>query len=114
MTRLKASVGAVMVAAFVATAAPALAHETIYKGTVDAVEDGRVQATVTHDGAQHPMWFKVSGRTKVKRGDKAVTWKDAGVKKGERIVIIVAHGDETTNTATEIRLAPAAVGVGRP
>ncbi len=74
-----------------------MAHETTFKGTVEAADKMRVQVrTVDDKGKVAPkaVWFAVKDATKVMRGDKVIPFADARPKPGERIVITVEHGDE--------------------
>ena len=83
------------------------AHAVTYQGTVLAVEAARVQvktidATTKKEDA---VWFAVNKDTKVRRGETIVTYADAKIVKGERIVITIDHDASTKMLATEIRLA---------
>jgi hypothetical protein len=73
------------------------AHETTYMGTIEFAEKSRVRVrTVNAEGkvADKATLFTVTDTTKVTRSDKAVAFADAAPKVGERIVVVVAHGDE--------------------
>lgn len=75
----------------------AAGHETTYKGTVASADKTRVQVrTIDDEGkvADKATWFAVTDTTKVTRGETAVPFADAQPKLGERIVVVVAHGDE--------------------
>lgn len=85
--------GVLLVAGVIGVAA----HETTYKGTVESTDTARVQVrTIDDEGkvADKATWFAVTEATKVTRGDTAVPFVDARAKPGERIVVVVAHGDE--------------------
>lgn len=104
--------GLLLAVVLVTLAAGVHAHETTYLGTVVAAEAARVSVRTVDDKgkvADTPMWFSLTPSTKVTRGDKAVSWEAAKPKVGERIVVIVAHGDEAEGgrpaKATQIKLA---------
>jgi hypothetical protein len=88
---------------------PALmsAHDVLYPGTVLTVEAERVQVkTVDPDTKKEAtLWFTVTRDTKVKRGEKTVTYVNARITKDERLVVVVNHDADVKNVATEIRLA---------
>ena len=82
------------------------AHEVTHRGTVGAVELERVQVQ-TIDDAGDPadlVWFTVTGDTKLQRGDTIVTFADAAIDEGERIVVLV-NTDFDPTEALELRLA---------
>lgn len=79
------------------------AHETTYMGTIEFAEKARVRVrTVNAEGkvADKATMFAVTDSTKVTRGDKTVAFADAAPKIGERIVVVVAHGDEAATEWT--------------
>ena len=79
------------------------AHETTFMGMVELTEKTRVQVRVVDPEGKRPdthMWFTVADSTKVTRGDKAVAWAEAALSRGERIVVVVAHGDEAAKEWT--------------
>lgn len=86
--------------------APVRAHEVTHRGTVVAIEAARVQVqTLTDDGAKGELtWFDITDRTTVTRGDQTVTFADAAIAKGERIVVEVDH-DRAPTVALRVRLA---------
>src|SRR5713101_1004980 len=90
-----------------ATASVAWAHEVTYLGTAVAVEATRVQVRTVDEETkrEQSIWFMVNKDTKVKRGDKIVSYADAKIMKGERIAVIVDHDVKTKMLAVEIRLA---------
>jgi len=90
----------------VASSAAVFAHEETYKGTVMTVAAAAVQVKVIADASKKetPMTFGVTPRTKVFRGDKAVSFADAHIQKDERIAVTINH-DEAGHNATAIRLA---------
>lgn len=90
----------------VLTATSLLAHEETYKGTVMTVEAAAVQVKVVAEASRKeaPMTFSVTTKTKVFRGDKAMSFADAHIQKDERIAVTINH-DEAGHSATVIRLA---------
>ena len=78
-----------------------------HQGTVLAVEPARVQVKTIDEKTkkEDQVWFAVNKDTKVKRGEKTVTYADAKIAVGERIVITVDMDAKTKMLATEIRLA---------
>jgi len=96
------------VALVVGASQPLLAHDVTYQGTVVTVEPARIQVKTAASKTQkeETVWFAVSKDTKVRRGEKNVTYAEAAIVKGERIVVIVDHDAETKMLATQIRLAP--------
>jgi hypothetical protein len=98
------TMGALLVAMSVAAAA----HEMIVRGTVAAIEPTRIQIKTGEEKAgQAPAWFPIGAKTKIKRGDKAVSFADARIAVNERVVAIVDHPDKGPMTTKEIRLAAA-------
>lgn len=104
MKRLTGLVLAVMV--MVGAAAQLLAHDETFKGTVIAVEAGKVRVSVIDEKTKKTssMEFKVTDKTKVLRGDTVVKFAEARITKDERIAVTVNH-DESMTDATVIRLA---------
>ena len=90
-----------------AFASIAWAHEVTYLGTVLAIEATRVQVRTTDPDTKKDLtaWFIVNKDTKVKRGDKVLSYAEAQLMKGERIAIVVDHDAKTRMLAVEIRLA---------
>ncbi len=82
------------------------AHEVTHRGTVQAVEMERVQVqTVTEAGEDVELvWFAVTADTKVQRGEIAVSYADAVIGEGERIVVLV-NTDFDATEALALRLA---------
>lgn len=90
-----------------ALASTAWAHEVTYLGTVVAVEAIRVRVKTSDPETkrEQTVWFVINKDTKVKRGEKFVSYADAAIMKGERIAVIVDHDAKTKMLAVEIRLA---------
>lgn len=105
---VRMGVGVVGLATLLASVAVS-AHPMTHQGTVLAVEPTRLQVKTVDDTSkkEDTVWFTVNKATKVKRGDKTVTYTDAKIVKGERIVITVDTDAKTKMLATEIRLASA-------
>jgi hypothetical protein len=82
-----------------------LAHEIIVKGTVAGVEKTRIQVKTGQEKDVQPAWYPIDAATKIKRGDKVLTFDDARIKPGERVVLIVDHPDKGPMKTKEIRLA---------
>lgn len=85
------------------------AHEVTYEGSVLIVETARLQLRVTDAETKHDLmvWISVNAATKVRRGDKAVPYKDARITQGEHVTTIVEHEAKTNKlTALLIKLAP--------
>ena len=82
------------------------AHPETYKGTVLTVEAAKLQVKVVDDKTKKEttMEFSVTTKTKIYRGSKTVSFKDAHIQKDERIAVTVNH-DVPGHDATEIRLA---------
>ena len=94
---------ALLALALVATVA---AHEITVKGTVAGVEPARIQVkTGSEKPGAAPAWYPIDAKTKIKRGDKTVTFTDAHIAVDERVVVIVDHPDKGPMKTTEIRLA---------
>jgi hypothetical protein len=96
-----------VVAFVVGVSQPLRAHDVTYQGTVVTVEPARIQVKTAASKTQkeETLWFAVNKDTKIRRGEKTVTYAEAAIVKGERIVVIVDHDAETKMLATQIRLA---------
>ena len=88
------------------------AHEATFQGTVLAVEAATLQVKTIDlkTKKEDSVWFQVNKDTKVERGDKKVTYADAHIVRGERIVVTVDHDAKIKMLATKIQLAPKAAG----
>lgn len=83
-----------------------LAHEILLKGTVGAVEPARIQIKTGEERkGQTPDWVMIDAKTKILRDKTELTFADAKIKVGERVVAKVSHGDDGVMKALEIRLA---------
>ena len=82
------------------------AHPMTIKGTVAAVEKTRIQVKTGDEkpGAK-PEWSLINAKTKIMRDQTTVTFAEAKITVGERVVVTVDHDDKGVMTATEIRLA---------
>jgi hypothetical protein len=98
----------------VSARAVVFAHDVLYPGTVLSVEAERLHVKTVDPESKKDLnlWFAVTRDTRVKRGDRVVTYADAKIAKDERIVVVVNHDAEVKNVATELRLA-ATSGVAR-
>lgn len=86
--------------------APLSAHPSIVKGTVAAVGAKKVQVkTGAEKQGETPAWYAVDAKTKIYRDKSVVTFDDAQIQSGERIVVTVDHDADGTMRTTEIRLA---------
>lgn len=96
-----------VLALVVSTRGVVLAHDVLYPGTVLNVEPERLQVRTIDAETKKDLtlWFAVTQDTRVKRGDRIVTYAAAKIAKDERIVVVVNHDAEGTNVATELRLA---------
>ncbi len=82
------------------------AHDVVYQGTIASVSDTRVDVTVVDAKTKHAteIRFAVTDRTKIERGTHRVTLRDAKMRVGERVAVIVNHDLEKNMVASEIRL----------
>ena len=88
-------------------AATVLAHEITVRGTVAAIEKTRIQIKSGEEKPdQAPAWYPIDTATKIKRGDKILTFEQARIKVNERAVVIIDHPDRGPVKTKEIRLAP--------
>jgi hypothetical protein len=117
--------GLVVLALVVSAGAVVFAHDVLYPGTVLTVEAERLQVKAVDPETKQDLtlWFTVTRDTKVKRGDRIVTYAEAKIARDERIVVVVNHDAAVKNVATELRLAassavaataPATPTQGRP
>src|SRR5262245_22021254 len=94
-----------LVAAVVSSGVLLRAHEITYQGTVLAVEASRVEIkTVDENKKDVDLWCVVDRNTKGRRGEKNVTFAEAAIAKGERIVVTIDHDAKVKSLATLIRL----------
>ena len=101
--RLRAVLALVGIAALATTL---LAHEIILKGTVSAAEPTRIQIKTGEEKKGHaPDWVLIDAKTKILRDKTEVTFAEARIKAGERVVAKVDHGGDGVMKALEIRLA---------
>ena len=83
-----------------------LAHNMVTEGTVLTVAPARLEITSPNKSTKNDetVAFVIDKNTKVKRGDKVVSFTDAKIEKGERIVVVVNTDAKTKMLATEVRL----------
>ena len=104
--KMKGSLVVVGVLCLVVGAASVLAHEITIKGVVAAVEPGRIQVkSGAEKKDQQPAWYPIDAKTKIQRGQKTVTFDQAKIRVGERVVVLVDHQPGGTMKALEVRLA---------
>lgn len=98
---------AAMMTLVLAVPAVVHAHDVLYAGTVLTVESERLHVKTLDDKTkkEEDIWFGVTKDTKVKRGDTILSYADARLTAGERVVVIVNHDAAVKNVATELRLA---------
>ena len=88
------------------TGAAAAAHVMTVMGNVAAVEPARIQVKTGEEKADDsPAWFAIDEKTKIMRGRTVVTFENANIVAGERVVLSVDHADDGTMKTLEIRLA---------
>jgi hypothetical protein len=93
--------------AVVVTQTLASAHEMTVQGTVAAVEPSRIQIRTGKEKAgASPEWYPIGAKTKIKRGQKTVTFAQAKIELNERAVVIVDHPAKGPIVTKEIRMAP--------
>lgn len=82
------------------------AHLMTIKGTVAALDRTRIQVkTGEEKTGTTPAWYPIGAKTKILRGKKVVTFAEAKVSVGERVVLSVDHASDGTMTTLEIHLA---------
>ena len=101
--RSLATIGLAITFACLASSA-VLAHPMTHQGTVLTVEAARIEVKTVDEKTkkEDKVWFVVDKTTKVKRGDKLVSYANAKITAGERIVIIVDMDAKTKMLAEEI------------
>ena len=84
----------------------ALAHEMTIKGAVAAAEAKRIQVKTGEEKKnESPEWYAIDAKTKIMRDKTKVTFEEAKIKAGERVVVLVNHDADGKMMALEIRLA---------
>lgn len=83
-----------------------LAHDMLTEGTVLTVAPAKLEITSPNKSTKkdETVAFVIDKNTKVKRGDKILSFTDAKIEKGERIVVVVNTDAKTKMLATELRL----------
>ncbi|MEZ5318130.1 MAG: hypothetical protein R2752_12070 [Vicinamibacterales bacterium] len=102
------SIVAATLAFVLAGSAAVWAHDVLYPGTVLAVEAAKLHVKTVDPETKKDvnLWFTITDKTRVKRGDTVVTYAAAKIAKDERIVVVVNHEEGGSDTvATELRLA---------
>jgi len=88
------------------TGAALVAHPMTVKGTVAAIEPKRIQVkTGEEKKGQSPEWVVIDAKTKIMRDKTVVTFEQAKITVGERVVVNADHGADEIMKAVEIRLA---------
>ena len=97
---------ATAMAALVIMQGALLAHDMLTQGTVLTVAPARLEITSLNKATKkdETVAFVIDKNTKVKRGEKIVSYADARIEKGERIVVVVNTDAATKMLATELRL----------
>jgi hypothetical protein len=94
------------IAVAIAGGASAWAHEMTIKGTVAGLEPARIQVkTGEEKKGEPPAWYPIGAKTKILRGKKTVTFAEAKISVGERVVVTVDHANDGKITTLDIRLA---------
>lgn len=108
MTLMKkfALVLAAAMAAVMVMPVTVLAHDMLTEGTVLTVAPTRLEITSPNKATRkdETVAFVIDKNTKVKRGDTVVSYADAKIEKGERIVVVVNTDAATKMLAKELRL----------
>ncbi len=96
----------IALAALVITQSAALAHDMLTEGTVLTVAPTRLEIRSPNKATKkdETVAFVIDKNTKVTRGDKSVSYADAKIEKGERIVVVVNTDAKTKMVATQLRL----------
>jgi hypothetical protein len=84
------------------------AHPMTIKGVVVAVDKTRIEVAPLDEKSDKPgkpEWHVINAKTKVLRGEKAVSFAGAKIAADERVVLLVDHGSDGKMTVTEVRLA---------
>ena len=98
------AVGAVL--ALVLGTAAVFAHPMTFKGTVAAVEAARLQVkTGEEKKGEAPPWLVINEKTKIFRDKTVVSFAEAKITIGERVVVNVDHDADGVMKAVEIHLA---------
>jgi len=96
----------VVVATTVAARPVVSAHEMTVQGTVAAVETSRIQIKTGKEKAGvAPEWYPIDAKTKIKRGQKTMSFAEAKIELNERVVVIVDHPTKGPMVTKEIRVA---------
>jgi hypothetical protein len=90
----------------VALSALLLAHPMTFKGTVASIEPNRMQIkTGEEKKGEAPPWLIINDRTKIWRDKTVVTFEQARIVVGERVVANVDHDADGVMKVVEIHLA---------
>ena len=105
MSRLTRTLASAAMAGVIFGSVSVWAHLMTIKGTVAALEPSRIQVKTGEEKGATPAWYPIGGKTKLLRGKKAVTFAEAKISVGERVVLSVDHASDGTMTTLEIYLA---------
>jgi hypothetical protein len=100
------SIAAVLAIVVICGAATVWAHLMTVKGTIAGLEPQRIQVkTGAEKKGAAPAWYPIDGRTKILRGKQVVSYEQAHMTIGERVVVNVDHQNDATMRTIDIRLA---------
>ena len=106
MSRLIRTLASTAIAGVIFGSVCVWAHVMTVKGTVAALEATRLQVkTGEEKTGTTPAWYPIGAKTKILRGKKAMTFAEAKIAVGERVVLSVDHASDGTMTTLEIHLA---------
>ena len=96
----------IALAALVTTQSAVLAHDMLTEGTVLTVAPTKLEVRSPNKATKkdETVAFVIDKNTKVTRGDKSVSYADAKIEKGERIVVVVNTDAPKKMVATQLRL----------
>lgn len=104
-TNFKRGTVAAVLAIALGTAA-VFAHPMTFKGTVASVEPARMQVkTGEEKKGETPPWLVIDVKTKIFRDKTVVSFAQASITVGERVVVNVDHNADGVMKAVEIHLA---------
>ena len=81
-------------------AAPVVAREKTFKGTVAKIDKTSVEITTGEGAAKKTVTFAIAEKTKVTRDGKTAAFDPAAIKVGDALSITVAKGDEAKSDWT--------------
>ena len=105
MSRLTRTLASAAMAGVIFGSVSVWAHLMTIKGTVAALEPARIQVKTGEEKGATPGWYPIGAKTKILRGKKVVTFTEAKMSVGERVVLNVDHASDGTMTTLEILLS---------